>query len=381
MAGKSYRKPRSTTFVSGSAGRDRGRHAAAGGGRRILETRANPSGTVAEVVAGIAAGYDEEIAALQGEYSRAIGGIGGGGSGVSEALAMLRDVQGNRAAIKGIYDDVRGFLDPITAEAVSTAEGLVAAATPEFEGIASEAKAGIEGSYDLTEQEIADAAALINAGEGAAASVAADAVSGQDLALAAEFAEAAGATELLGLRGEAHTAQAIAQRDLGNEAFNRRTALLDTEFAGMEDAARARVAAARRAAAAAAARRRAMASERDLAIADLQKEKALAMRLNPHEAGEATALTYLRKRGSNLDYNRQQLVLSTLSNALSQQVPSRSVNRWAQEQGLTGTAGGLTKPELDLVRGGLQSYTLGMRYQQGIDRNRGYTAPTYLPER
>jgi len=178
---------------------------------------------------------------------------------------------------------------------------------------------------------------------------------------------------LLKLEGKVAETAAIAADVLDEGEMKRRALLQDVAFQDMEEQAQAALAAARRAASAAAARRRALLSERDAALAELQGEKAASMKFNPHETGEITAINYLRKNGSSLDYNRQQLVFNTLSEAISQQVSAHKVRSWIVANDLSDV---LTRKEVDLLGGALLSYTQGMRWQQGADRPRG-SRPSY----
>jgi hypothetical protein len=325
----------------------------------------NPGQDIRGALADIAADYDAQRDLIAAEFNSQLSGMGDGGAGaaIAEALKLIKDVQANRAAIQGVYTERNEFIDPMFAEAIQAAKDVVTTGAPMLEGIAAQNQAGITESFDTAEDDVLAAAELINAGDAAAQSVVFDTVDGEALRIAAAMQEAVSAENILGLSAQAHEAGAISERDLDKEQMTRRSALLNMEFDQMEDAAQAQLAAARRAAAAAAARRRALASQRNAALAELDSERAQAMRLNPHEAGSASAMNFLQKEARSLDYNRQQLIVSTVGNALSEQVPNNRVFQYNKDKGL-----GLNPTEVRIVQNALKSYTMGMRYQQDRDR-------------
>jgi hypothetical protein len=335
---------------------------------RIRSTRGDSGmAAITDAQAGLAAQYDAEIARLRGSG----GGGGGGGasyqSAINDALEVLRDVQGNRAAIKNVYGEYGSFIDPLHEEAIQSAIGMVAAGKPVLEGITTQGKETIASGYDSAESAVAAEAELIKAGAGAAATVVEDAIDSEALRMAAEMEQAITAQSLLSLDSKSQEKAAVASRDVDQEQMRRRARVLDLEFEDMEEQAQSQLDAARAAARAAAARASAMRRNRSAAIAELESEKAAAMRLNPHEAGEATALGFLRREAAGLDYNRQQLVVSTVGNAVSEHVPTARLGDWLKERGVP-----LTKSEHNMVKGALRSYTNGMLTQQSIDR-RGTT--------
>lgn len=337
--------------------------------REKPSTYGDPYRSITGVQADLEADYAKQAADIANYYNSQMGGgDGGAGAAIQEALKLIGQIDENRAAIKGVYDEYGGFVNPLSDAAIEAAKGIVSRGQPELEAIAAEGQAGIEGSFAAAEAEVQAAADLIGAGQGAAESVITDAIDGEALRLAAAMEEAATADNLLGLRSKAAETEAVAYRDLDNDEMLRRARLVDLEFEGMREEAEARLAAARRAAAAAAARRAAMARQRNAALAELESEKARAMRLNPHEAGEATALNYLGKNARNLDYNRQQLLVSTVGNALSQQVPAASIPKYLSESGVR-----LNKTETELVQGALRSYSEGMRFQQRADKTSAFS--------
>lgn len=337
----------------------------------VKSTRPNlgdPYRAVTGVQADLAADFDNQAAELKAYFdSQMAGGDGGAGAAIQEALNLIRGIDSNRAAIRGVYDEYGGFVDPLSNQAIEAAKGIVARGAPQLQAIAAEGQAGIEGSFDAAQAEVQAAADLIGAGQGAADSVITDAIDGEALRLAAAMEESATADNLLSLSGKAAETGAVASRDLDNDEMARRARLVDVEFEGMREEAEQRLAAARRAAAAAAARRNALARQRNAALAELESERAKGMRLNPHEAGEATALQYLSRNAKNLDYNRQQLLVSTVGNALSEQVPSKSVRSWLNSAGVR-----LNEKETVLVQDALRSYTEGMRFQQRLDSPSGH---------
>jgi hypothetical protein len=330
----------------------------------------DPYGSITGVQAGLEADFAKQAAEIAAYYNSQMGGgDGGAGAAIAEALDLIRNIDANRSAIKGVYDERATFIDPLSEAAIEAAKGIVSRGQPVLKTIASEGQAGIEGSFDEAEAEVQAAAELIGAGQGAADSVISDTIDGEALRIAAAMEEAATADNLLGLSGKAAETGAVAQRDLDNDEINRRARLVDLQFEGMREEAEQRLAAARRAAAAAAARRAAMARQRNAALAELESEKAKSMRLNPHEAGEATALSYLGKHARNLDYNRQQLLVSTVGNALSEQISSNNIPPW-----LSANEIGLNKEETALVQNAMRSYTEGMRFQQRNDKTSVYSA-------
>lgn len=313
--------------------------------------------------------FDAEAAKLMAEYNSRMAGIGSGaGAAIREAQDVLKDVQGNRAALKDVYAQYDKIVDPLAQEALDAAKALVGEVTPEIEAIAQETAEGIAADYAEAEVAISEAASLIGAGGAAARSVQVEASESEAILQEHAAAEAEDNLKLLKLEGEVATTGAIAAQALDEGQMTRRALLQDMSFQAMEEQAQAALAAARRAAAAAASRRAAIAGERNAALAELEAEKYAAMTLNPHEAGEITAIEYLRQAGSGLDYNRQQLVFNTLSNAISQQVPAGKIDAWVRDSGLTGT---ITNQEKRIVQGALRSYTNGMRAQQDIDRGGG----------
>jgi hypothetical protein len=243
---------------------------------------------------------------------------------------------------------------------------MVAEGTPALDQIAAQGQADIASTFDESEATIQELAALIGAGAGATQEVTED-VDGEALRIAAAMEESASAEHLLSLTSSAARAEAVAAQDLDKGSIRRQAKMVDLEFESMEEQVKDQLAAARAAAAAAAAqarqRRSAIAAQRNAALAELNQEKYAAMRLNPHEAGEATVLSYLSKNGSGLDYNRQQLIFSTVSNAISTQVRSNQVSAWTRDQGIR-----LSPTELKLVRGALGAYSAGMKHQQDKDK-------------
>lgn len=295
------------------------------------------------------------------------GGGGGGDHGIAAAKELLADVIGNRKALSDVYGAYESYLDPISQEAIDAAKAIMATTAPAIQGIGAEGSAGIGGAYGDASQAVEAAAQLIGAPTDADDIVTAAVTSERDAILADSIADTASAVDVAGLKAKAAEADAVAAESLDLGDIRRRANAMDSGFEDMEEQARERLAAARAAAAAAAARRRAAIAQRNKEIADLQDEKMEAMRLDPHEAGEVTALNFLRTNGRDLDYNRQQLVMSTVSNAISQQVGAGQVARYAREQGIP-----LRPAEVKLTSGALRAYTSGMRYQQTRDQTPYY---------
>lgn len=337
-----------------------------GGASRTVGSNPNVASALADARTAIGGQFDAEAARLKSEFDRQLAGIGAGaGDAIREAQQALRDIGLNREAIRGVYDQYEKLIDPLAQEAINVAASMVGEVTPELEQIAREAAEGVATDYAEAESIIAEAASLINAGGAAARAVQAEATEMEAFHQAEAAAVAEENLKLLQLEGDVARTAAIAADKLDEGEMKRRALLQDVAFQEMEEQAQAALAAARRAAAAAAARRRAIMAERDEALGALQDDKIQSLKLNPHEAGEVAAIAYLNQNGRNLDYNRQQLVFSTLSNALSEQVSTSSLGAWVEASGLQGV---LTGTETNLLRGALVNYTNGMKYQQNFDR-------------
>jgi hypothetical protein len=324
-------------------------------------------GAVRGAQSDLQAALDAEIAKINAQYGG--GGGGGGGAGYAQAIAdakkMIRDVQENRAALHGVYDEYTQFVDPLGEEAIAAAGQVVAQGTPGLSEIDAATQDAIRAAFAQAGTGVEELGALIGAGDPATQDVHADAVDSEAMRIANAIAEGATHKTLLGLEEDVAKTGAVADRSLHDDEFTRRKALVDMEFNQMEEAARERLAQAQAAAAAArraaAQRRASMMAQRNAAIAEA--EQRLGGRLNPFEAGQATALSYLSQNGADLDYNRQQLVLSTLENAVSQQVPDYFIQNWVKAEGLP-----LKPNETALVTGGVRAFTAGMRHQQTSDK-------------
>lgn len=314
----------------------------------------------------VAAEFDAELEQLRAEFDARLAAAGGGGDfGISEAQAQLADVRANRAALSEIYLDVLDVTQGYGDEAVQAALDIIGQATPAFEEIAAETEAGLAAAEASAGDVVQDVGELIGAGEAAIVSAKADALEGFGLFQEFEQANAETVQNLLGLEAAASKEAAEAEQALFHGEMSRRALLMDTEFRQREEQAAMALAAARRAAAAAAARRRALAKQRDAAIAALEDEKIRSLKLNPHEAGVIASLDYLKNNADHLDFRRQQLVASTLENAISENVTSPDVRDWLTDKNLIGA---FSNEEVAIVTQGLVSYTAGERYQQFQDR-------------